>query len=61
MDGHTDSIAVAYVAQELYAKVSDLGAIGTRQCDIDQRIRKMQSKSKRALVPFDADQHVFWI
>jgi hypothetical protein len=46
MDVHKDSIAVAYVAQEHGAEVMDLGAIGTRQGDLDQRIRTMHSKAK---------------
>ena len=45
MDVHKESIAVAYVAQEHDAEVVSLGTIGTRQCDIDQLIRKLQSKS----------------
>ena len=45
MDVHKDSIAVAYVAQDHGAEVMYLGAIGTRQCAIDQMIRTMQSKS----------------
>jgi hypothetical protein len=39
-DVHNDAIAVAYLAQEHGAEVISLGAIGTRQCDIDQLIRK---------------------
>jgi methylmalonyl-CoA mutase cobalamin-binding subunit len=46
MDVHKDSIAVAYVAQDHGAEVIYLGSIGTRQCDIDKLIRKMQSKAK---------------
>jgi hypothetical protein len=34
LDVHKDSIAVAYAGEEGTAPVS-LGAIGTRQCDID--------------------------
>jgi len=45
LDVHTESIAVAYVAQEPHAEVVSLGTIGTRQCDIDPLLRKMQSKS----------------
>ena len=45
MDVHKDSIAVAYVAQDHGAEVASLGTIGTRQCDIDQLLRKMQSKA----------------
>jgi hypothetical protein len=43
MDVHQESIAVAYVAQD-HAEVVSLGAIGTRQCDLDTLIRKLQSK-----------------
>ena len=49
MDVHKDSIAVAYVAQDHGAEVMYLGAIGTRQCDIDQLVRKMQSKAKHLI------------
>ena len=43
MDVHKDAIAVAYVAQEHGAAVNYLGTLGTRQCDIDQLIRKRPS------------------
>ena len=49
MDVHKESIAVAYVAQTHGAEVSYLGAIGTRQCDMDQLIQKMQSKAKHLI------------
>ena len=49
MDVHTETIAVAYVAQEPGADVTHLGTIGTRQCDIEQRIRKMQSKAQHLI------------
>ena len=45
-DVHKESIAIAYVAQDHGAEVVSLGTIGTRQCDIDQLIRQLQSKSK---------------
>ena len=61
MDVHTDSIAVAYVAQEHHAEVVSLGAIGTRQCDIDQRIRKMQSKSKYLVFVYEAGPCGYWL
>ena len=38
-----ESIAVAYIAKEDHAEVVSRGNIGTRQCDIAQLIRKMQS------------------
>ena len=49
MDVHKETIAVAYVAQDHGAEVTYLGTLGTRQCDIDQLIRKMQSKAKHLL------------
>jgi transposase len=61
MDVHKDSIAVAYVAQELHAEVSSLGAIGTRQCDMDQLIRQMQSKSKPLVFVYEAGPCGYWL
>ena len=48
MDVHKESIAVAYVAKDHDAEVVYLGTVGTRQCDIDKLIRKLQSKSHAA-------------
>jgi hypothetical protein len=48
MDVHKDTIAVAYVAKDHDAEVVYLGTIGTRQADIDQLIRKMQSKASNS-------------
>jgi transposase len=61
MDVHKDSIAVAYVAQEHHAEVIYLGAIGTRQCDINQLIRKMQSKSKQLVFVYEAGPCGYWL
>ena len=54
MDVPQESIAVAYVAQEPGAEVTSLGTIGTRQCDIDQRIRKMPSKATHLVLVYAA-------
>jgi transposase len=54
MDVHKDSIAVAYVAQDHGAEVIYLGSLGTRQCDIDQLIRKRQSKAKHLIFIYEA-------
>ena len=54
MDGHKDSIAVASVAQEHHAEVISLGAIGTRQCAIDQLIRTMPSKRSHLVLVYEA-------
>jgi transposase len=54
MDVHQDSMAVAYVAQDHGAEVTYLGTIGTRQGDIDQLIRTMQSKAKHFIFIHEA-------
>src|ERR671930_1257998 len=61
MDVHKDSIAIAYIAQEHHAEVVFLGTIGTRQCDIDQLIRKMQSKSKHLIFVYEAGPCGYWL
>lgn len=61
MDVHKDAIAVAYVAQDHGAEVIYLGAIGTRQCDIDQMIRKMQSKAKHLIFIYEAGPCGYWL
>lgn len=61
MDVHKETIAVAYVAQEHGAEVTALGTIGTRQCDIDQLIRKMQSQAKHLLFVYEAGPCGYWL
>jgi len=61
MDVHKDTIAVAYVAQDHGAEVTYLGTIGTRQCDIDQRIRKMPSKATHLLFVYEAGPCGSWL
>jgi transposase len=61
MDVHKDSIAVAYVAQDHGAEVMYLGAIGTRHCDIDQLIHKMQSKAKHLIFVYEAGPCGYWL
>jgi transposase len=60
MDVHKESIAVAYVAQDHGAEVIYLGTIGTRRCDIDQLIRKMQSKAKHLVFVYEAGPCGSW-
>jgi len=52
MDVHKDSIAVAYVAAEHGAEVTDLGTIGTRQCDIDQLVRTLHAKATHVVLVY---------
>src|SRR5262245_59599170 len=61
MDVHKDSIAVAYVAQDHGAEVIYLGAMGTRQCDLDQLGRKMQSKAKHLIFVYEAGPCGYWL
>ena len=61
MDVHQDSMAVASVAQAHHAAVVSLGNIGTRQCDIDQLIRKMQAKSKPLIFVYEAGPCGYWL
>ena len=46
LDVHKETIAVAYVSEEREAEVLFRGTIGTRQCDIDNLLRKLQAKGK---------------
>jgi transposase len=61
LDVHKESIAVAYVTKEDHAEVVSLGNSGTRQCDIDQLIRKMQSKSKHLVFVYEAGPCGYWL
>jgi transposase len=61
LDVHKESIAVAYIAKEHDAEVSYLGSIGSRQGDIDQLIRKMQSKAKHLIFVYEAGPCGYWL
>src|SRR5919206_2243643 len=61
MEVHKETIAVAYVAQDHGAEVTYLGTIGTRQCDIDQLVRKMQSKAKHLIFVYEAGPCGYWL
>jgi transposase len=61
MDVHKDTIAVAYIAQDHGAEVTYLGTIGTRQCDIDPLIRKMQSKATHLIFVYEAGPCGYWL
>jgi transposase len=61
MDVHKESIAVAYVAQAHGAEVVFLGSIGTRQCDIDKLLRKLQSTSNHLVFVYEAGPCGYWL
>jgi transposase len=61
LDVHKETIAVAYVAEEREAEVVFLGTIGTRQCDIDKVIRKLQSKGQPLHWVYEAGPCGYWL
>ncbi len=61
LDVHKESIAVAYVAQAHDAEVIYLGTIGTRQADIDQLVRKLQSKAQHLVFVYEAGPCGYWL
>jgi transposase len=54
LDVHKDSIAVAYAPEDRGAEVVSLGAIGTRQYDIDKLIRRLESKGATLVFGYEA-------
>src|SRR6266511_4171500 len=61
MDVHKDTIAVAYVAQDHGAEVTYLGTIGTRHIDIEQLVRKLQSKATQLVFVYEAGPCGYWL
>jgi hypothetical protein len=56
-----ESIAVAYVAEEHHAEVVYVGTIGTRQCDLDTRIRMLPSNSPPLVCVYEAGPCGAWL
>jgi len=54
LDVHKDSIAVAHAVDDRSAEVIYVGAIGTRQADIDVLVRRLQSKAARLVFAYEA-------
>src|SRR5262249_34747269 len=52
---------VASVAQVHYAEVISSGNMGTRQCDIDQLVRQLQSTSKHLVFGYEAGPCGYWL
>jgi transposase len=61
LDVHKDAIAVAYVAKDHDADVIYLGTVGTRHGDIDQLIRKLQSKAQHLVFVYEAGPCGYWL
>src|SRR2546428_3363088 len=60
LDVHKESIAVAY-AGEAGTEAVYVGEIGTRQCDIDAVIRKLQSKGAELVFVYEAGPCGDWL
>ena len=54
LDVHKDSISVAYASSASPEEPVFVGPIGTRQCDIDKMVRRLQSKASRLVFCYEA-------
>jgi transposase len=61
LDVHKDFIAVAYARDDGAADPVELGSIGTRQCDIDALVRKLQGKGARLVFVYEAGPCGYWL
>src|SRR5437667_6602093 len=61
LDVHKDSIAVAYASDDGRTDPTHIGAIGTRQCDVDALVRKLQSKSPQLVFVYEAGPCGYWL
>jgi transposase len=61
LDVHKESIAVASVAEEHAVEVVFGGTSGTRECDIDQLLRKLQAKGKKLHWVYEAGPCGYWL
>ena len=61
LDVHKETIAVAHVGEERGAGVVSLGTVGTRQCDIDKLIGKLQAKGQKLHLVYEAGPCGYWL
>lgn len=61
MDVHKESIAVADIGNDHDAEVIALGTLGTRPCDIDTLMRKLQSKAQHLVFVYEAGPCGYWL
>jgi transposase len=54
LDVHKESISVSYAAAGRREAPQFVGPIGTRHCDIDKMIRRLQSKASRLVFAYEA-------
>ena len=60
MEVHKESITGAYVAKDHAAAVVPLGTFGTRPCDIDKRMRKLQAQATHLVFVYEAGPGGSW-
>ena len=60
LDVHTETIALAYVAEEREAEGVSLGPSGTRQGDIAKLLRKLQAKGTTRHLVSEAGPCGYW-
>jgi hypothetical protein len=58
---HTESMAGADVTHDHGAEVPDLGALGTRQWDLAQRLRKLHAKATDLVCVSEAGPWGSWL
>ena len=54
LDVHKETISVAYAAGGSAEPPQFVGQIGTRQCDIDKLVRRLQARSSRLVFAYEA-------
>jgi len=54
LDVHKETISVAYAASESSSPPHFVGQIGTRQCDVDKLVRRLQGQSPRLVFAYEA-------
>jgi transposase len=54
LDVHKETISVAYAASESSAPPHFVGQIGTRQCDVDKMVRRLQGQSPWLVFAYEA-------
>lgn len=61
LDVHKESISVAYAPSAQGAEPTFLGPIGSRHCDIDAVVRKLQSKAATLFFVYEAGPCGYWL
>src|SRR2546427_4578526 len=61
LDVHKDTVAVVCGQKHRGADVESLGAVGSRQCDIDKLIRRLESKGATLAFVYEAGPCGYWL